>query len=51
MVGVTEAVVWVVAVVEEAVVVELPQDASRSETTTRKLRPITRILLFILSPF
>ena len=51
VVVINEVVVGVVAVVEAAVVVELPQDASSSETTTRKLRPNTIILLFILSPF
>jgi len=52
VVAITEVVVEVGStVVDVVVVVELPQDASSSETTTRKLRPNTVILLFILSPF
>ena len=47
---VTEVVV-VGVVVKVVVEVELPQDASNSETTVKKHNPITKILLFILSPF
>jgi hypothetical protein len=52
VVAITEVVVDVGGtIVDVAVVVELPQDASSSETTIKKLKPMTIILLFILSPF
>jgi hypothetical protein len=51
VVEVVTKVVVVGMVVEVVVVVELLQDASNSETTVRKHNPITKILLFILSPF
>ena len=52
VVAITEVVVEVGGtVVDVVVVVELPQDASRSETTIKKLKPMTIILLFILPPF
>lgn len=51
VVEVVTIVVVVGVVVEEVVEVELPQDASNSETTIKKHNPIIKILLFILSPF
>jgi hypothetical protein len=52
VVAITEVVVEVGGtVVDVVVVVELPQDASSSETTIKKLKPMTIILLFILPPF
>jgi len=49
---VSGVVVVVVVDVVEVVVADLPaQDASNIETTIKKLKPITIILLFILSPF